>query len=366
MKKKVAIVYDWIDSWGGAERILQLLATTFPHADFYTSAINRTRAPWAKEIQFHTSFIQRLPRFIRHSRIISVLLYPFAFESFDFSEYQAVISITSSFAKGIITRPETRHISYVLTPTRFIWEQIDLYINPLFQRLLSPYIWYIRKWDWVASRRPDTLLTLSKTVKKRIKHTYQLQSTVIYPPFDAAYWGKLYSSTQSIGDKHYYLVVSRLEHYKRVDLAIKTFRKLPKEHLIIVGEGRLREKLQQALSPNISIRSHISDEELTHLYAHAKALIMPQEEDFGYVALEALACHCPVIAYGRGGATETVIEGRTGILFEEQTIKSLSQAIEKFEKVSYTLSAELERVRDEHLDTFSSKKFIDSLRDLLS
>lgn len=366
MKKKVAFVYDWVDSWGGAERILQLLYKEIPTADFYTSAVNTSRAPWAREIAFRTSFIQKLPRFIKRSRILSVLLYPFAFESFDFSSYDTVVSITSSFAKGIVTRPETKHVSYILTPTRFIWGQIGLYISPLLQKLLMPYIWYIRKWDWVASQRPDIVFTLSKTVEKRIKNTYGRQSSVLYPPFDGDYWDRLYTSVTPAKDKNYYLIVSRLEPYKRVDLAIKAFRKMPNKKLIIVGQGRLKEKLQQLMSPNISIISRISDAKLADLYANANALIMPQEEDFGYVALEALACHCPVVAYGTGGATETVIENKTGIFFEKQARSSLTQAIEKFEEVAYTLTAELEKVRETQLAKFGVKKFITTLSSLVA
>ncbi len=362
MKKRIAFVYDWVDSWGGAERILQILYKEFPTADFYTSAVSKSRAPWAKEIPFQTSFIQKLPRFIRRSRVLSVLLYPFAFETFDFSRYQTVVSITSSFAKGIVTRPETNHISYIFTPTRFLWGQIDLYIGSKLQAFLSLYIQYIRRWDWVAAQRPDTLLTLSKAVQKRITETYGRSSTVLYPPFDFKYWDALHKKSQRSPEKDYYLVVSRLEPYKRVDLTIKAFRKMQDKKLVIVGQGRLKEKLEQLISPNISLQTRVSDQQLAQLYTNARALIMPQEEDFGYVALEALACHCPVIALGTGGARETVVEGKTGMFFEDQARSSLIEAIAKFEKVSYTLSQELEEAREKQLEKFDIERFIEEIR----
>ena len=211
---KVAIVYDWIDKCGGVERLLLVLHEMFPKADWYTSYYDKTGAPWAKNLNIHTSFIQKLPGFIRSSRVLSLLLYPYAFESFNFNGYDVVISVTSSFAKGVITKPGTKHICYMLTPTRYLWGMSDIYIKGWRRVIAAPVIEKLRKWDYIAAQRPDTIVSLSKAVAYRAETYYKRMSEVLYPPFDTGYWGKVKGGIKKpgsfIAEDDYYLVVSRL------------------------------------------------------------------------------------------------------------------------------------------------------------
>ncbi len=363
--KKIAIVYDWIDKWGGVERVLLALHKMFPHAKFYTSYYDTSSAQWAKDLSLQASFIQKLPSFIKKSRFFSLPLYPFAFESFDFSSYDLVISVTSSFSKAIITKPNTRHICYLLTPTRFLWSHVQEYQNDLQKNISSLYSDYLKKWDLVASQRPDKIISISETVTKRCKKYYRRDSKVIYPPFDIEYWNNInlkiknQRSKPKFKDQKYFLVVSRLELYKRVDLTIQTFNHLPSENLIVVGQGTQEKKLKDMAGKNIEFIPYVSDEELARLYSQAEALIMPQEEDFGYVSLEAQFFGCPVIAFDRGGARETVLANKTGLFFSEQTISSLSFTLEQFHTISYNLKASTRRWGVVNVERLDRKKFIE-------
>lgn len=330
-KTKTAIVYDWIDKWGGVERILLILHDLFPQAPFYTSYRNHQNSTWANKLLVRQSFIQKLPSFIKKHRPISVPFYPFAFESFNFSNFDLVISISSSFAKSVITRPETLHINFCLTPTRFLWHQKDLYVTSGVAKL---YLKYLRRWDQIAAQRPDQIISISKTVQKRVKEIYGRESDMIYPPFDIDYWNNIKKGMSfARTDLKYYLIVSRLEPYKRVDLAVQTFHNLPEKKLIIVGKGTQKKKLKKSAPCNVQFLEQISDQQLGYLYRQAEALIMPQEEDFGYAALEAQFFGCPVIAYKKGGATETIIDKITGLFFEEQSVEVLFQTIKKYDKI---------------------------------
>src|SRR3990167_1747574 len=244
-KKKIAVVYDWIDKWGGVERVLLTLQEMFPQAIFYTSYYDSGQAAWAKNLRIKTSFIQNFPSYIRKSRIACFPFYPYAFETFDFSNFDLVISVTSAFAKSIITKPGTRHICYLLTPTRYLWSHSKDYFGDKFiNSVLSPYLANLRKWDFIAAQRPDKIISISSTVSERCQKYYQRESEVIYPPFDIDYWSKIKSEIQKMSFRpkwmnpsqptfeldsstpkiiarndnggKYYLIVSRLEPYKRV------------------------------------------------------------------------------------------------------------------------------------------------------
>lgn len=372
-KFKIAIVYDWIDKWGGVERILLYLHQLFPHADFYASFYDLKKAPWAKDIKIQSSFIQRLPSLIKNSRTISLPLFPYAFESFNFSNYDLVISVTSSFAKSIITKPNTLHVCYLLTPTRYLWLYPEKYISPFTRKLLSGYISYIRTWDYISAQRPDKIISISKTVADRCKKYYHRESEIIYPPFDTEYWDKIKSeilnskfqinSKFKLSNSKFYLIVSRLEPYKNVDLVINVFNKHSDLKLIIVGEGSQEKKLKATARNNIQFFSQISDDKLAFLYQNAQALITPQEEDFGYVALESRFFGCPVIYYNEGGIPEIIINNQTGLSFKQQTEDSLYQAIERFHTISYNLKEGTLKLGKTNIERFSKnrfeKKFID-------
>ncbi len=373
---KIAIVYDWLDKWGGVERVLLEFKHLFPSADFYTSYQNLEKAPWAKNLQAKTSFIQKLPNFIKKRRIFSLPFYPYAFETFDFSNYQLVISVSSSFAKSIITKPNTRHICYLLTPTRYFWFQKDLYFkNKILNFFVTPYLNSLKKWDLIVSKRPDVLISISSAVAKRTNKYYQRDSQIIYPPFDIDYWSSIKHQISKIKNinkklkrtqsKKFFLVVSRLEPYKKVDLVIKIFNQKSNLNLVIVGQGSEEKKLKHDAKKNITFISYVSDSELAQLYASAETLIMPQEEDFGYVSLESQFFGCPVIAYRKGGAEETVLENTTGLFFNDQNQESLAAALERFNKLSYNLKQSTKVNGPKQGQKFNRVNFENKLLDLV-
>ncbi len=361
---RIAIVYDWIDKWGGVERVLLTLDKMFPRAVWHTSYFDRQAAPWAKYLKIKPSFIQDLPNFIKNNRIYSLPLYPYAFEAFNFSDYDLVISVSSSFAKSVITKPGTLHICYLLTPTRYFWSETDTYLNSPIKKLGKARLKKYQEWDFAAAQRPDYIISISKTVQQRVKKFYKRDSNVIYPPFDIKYWENIKPSEQFKKQK-YFLAVSRLEPYKRVDLVVQAFTQLNLP-LIIVGKGTERGRLQKIANENTVFVSGLSDQELAGLYSNARALIMPQEEEFGYVSLEAQFFGCPVISYAKGGASETIIPNKTGIFFNQQTEKSLTDAVARFIKIEYNLRKSTKEQAKSNLERFSSQIFIDKFKDFIA
>lgn len=354
--KKIAIVYDWLDSWGGVERVLLKFHELFPDAHFYTSYYDIQKATWAKDFNIFPSFIQKFPSFIKKNRVFSLPLFPYAFESLDLSGYDVVISVSSAFSKAVITKPHTKHICYLLTPPRYLWGMTDYYIKG--SAIISrPFTAYLRKFDYVAAQRPDIIFSLSRTVATRCQKYYQRPSHVVYPPFDIEYWTHLYLQTEQGRpvEDDYYLVVSRLEPYKNVLLPIEVFNN-NKKKLMVIGKGTQKEKLKGKASSNIIFIENITDQELANWYRHAKALIMPQEEDFGYVPLEAQVTGCPVIAYGKGGACETVMKNKNNIFFETQSEEALQEALERFEQTSYNGKHTLQAI-EPFLEKFSKEQF---------
>jgi len=327
--KKVALVYDRVNKWGGAERVLLTLHEIFPQAPLYTSVHDKKNATWAKAFpKVYTSFLQKIPLARGNHEFLAALM-PLAFESFDFSGYDVVISVTSEFAKNIKTGPKTIHICYCLTPTRYLFSHYDLYFqNPLLRLVAWPVTTYLRLLDILASKKADKVVAISRAVGKRIKKYYGRNSEVIFPPVDVNF------KSQGKGTGEYYLIVSRLVKYKRVDLAVTTFNQLGYP-LIIVGEGHEKNRLQKIARDNIKFVGKVSEKDLNKYYKNAKALLMPQEEDFGIVAVEAQGFGVPVIAFKKGGVMDSVIDGKTGIFFTRQNSKGLMRAVEKFARMSF-------------------------------
>lgn len=350
---KVAIVYDRVNKWGGAERVLLSLKKIFPQAHLFTSVYDLKKAPWARKFKkIKTSFLQYVP-FAKGNHEYYAILMPLAFESFNFKNYDLVISVTSEAAKGIVTNSETKHICYLLTPTRYLWSGYNTYFNNNLIKIISkPAVNYLRFWDKRSAHRVDKLITISEEVRMRAKKYYNLGSDVVYPSYDEK---KFFKKTRMKRNDNY-LIVSRLVSYKKVDLAVKAFNDIGLP-LIIVGEGRQEKYLKSIAKPNIIFKSKLTDESLRQYYETSKALIHPQREDFGIVAVEAQACGLPLIAYGKGGAVETVINGKTGIFFENQTKKDIINAILRFQKMKFK-----ERDIIKNAKRFTEKRFLEEFQ----
>lgn len=324
---KVAIVCSWLNQYGGAERVLEVVHQMYPEAPIYTSIFWPQALPSDyRDWDIRPSFLNRLPLIHRHHQWF-LPLYAQAFASLDLSEYDVVLSITSAFAHGVRVGPHTLHICYCLTPARFLWDYRTYAAREEFPRLvhwiLPPLLEYLRRWDRQAAQRVDHFVAISEAVRKRIQKCYQREADVIYPPVNA----QQYQVSEAHGE--YFLIISRLVPYKRIDLAVKAFTQLGLP-LWIGGDGRDRRALERMAGPNIRFLGRLGDEEVKRYIADCRAFIFPGEEDFGIAPLEAQACGRPVIAYAGGGALETVIEGQTGLLFHEATPESLTEAVLRF------------------------------------
>jgi len=332
---KVALVYDRVNKWGGAERVLEALHEIWPEAPLYTAVYQPQGAPWAKKFRVVPSFLQRFPLAQSRHELYPFLM-PLAFESFNFDQYQVVISITSEAAKGIITKPETLHFCYCLTPTRYLWSGYQTYFSHrLFRVLTRPVVAYLRQWDQIAAQRPDFYLAISKNVQKRIRKYYRRHSEVVYPPVAVDQFQVRQTKGRTIDqDSGFFLVVSRLVGYKKIEIAVKAFNQL-KLPLKIVGVGSQLSKLKRLAGKKIEFLGQLTDSELLVYYQRCRAVIFPPEEDFGLVPLEAQACGKPVIAYRGGGALETVREGETGLFFSPQTAEALIAAVRRFERLKF-------------------------------
>lgn len=359
---KTALVYDRVNKWGGAERVLLALHELFPEAPLYTAVYNPKTAPWAAVFpKVISSFLQNFP-FAQTRHDLYAPLMPIAFESFDFSDFDLVISVTSEAAKGIVTKHKTWHICYCLTPTRYLWSHYqDYFQTPLRRTLSAPLVTYLRRWDKVAAHRPDIMVGISKNVAGRIKKHYGRDVGVVYPPVTKLpiinY--QLLNKPKILNSKfkNYFLVVSRLVPYKRVDLVIECFNRL-KWPLLVVGTGSEENSLRKkSKSKLIKFAGYVGDEQLAEYYAGCKALIFPQEEDFGLTPLEAQSFGKPVIAYKAGGALETIITGKTGVFFEKQTASSLEQAVKKFNTMQFSRKSCINNANRFKLENFK-KEFV--------
>ncbi len=345
---KVALVYDRINKFGGAERLLLALHRLYPDAPIFTLVHEPSTSSWAKEIKVIPTFLNNFPPLrSRHEWLAPIA--SLAFETFDLSDFDVIISITSSDAKSVITRPHQLHICYCLTPTRYFWSGEGEYSSDKKMKLLPSFLKkYFRSLDLLTSERPDEYISISNEVKNRVKKYYFRDSSVVYPPIE----DKFYSVKPiSMKNREYYLLVGRLVPYKKASLVIEAFNKLNLP-LVIVGSGSEEESLKSMAGKSISFVGQIDDNRLIEYYRHAKAVIFPQEEDFGLIPVEAQAQGTPVIAYGKGGALETVLHGKTGYLFEKQNVESLIKAIENFRKINFSPLACVENAQKFNFQKF--------------
>lgn len=357
---KVALIHDHLAQAGGAEKVLQVLCDLFPDAPIYTLLYEPENVDrHFKNKRIRTSIIQRLPGGIKHYQWYMPFM-PMAVEFFNLSEYDVVISDASAFAKGVITGTHTLHVCYCHTPTRYLWDYSHQYIeelpyNKYLKKIISLVLNYIRLWDKAAADRVDYYIANSKTIQKRIAKYYRRNSTVIYPPVEL----DKFSISNEPGT--YFLVGGRLAPYKRIDLVVEAFKQLGWP-LKIFGDGVDVERLKKLAhdAPNIEFLGRVTEEEKSNLYRSCKAFIYPQEEDFGITAVETMASGRPVIAYKKGGAMETVIEGKTGLFFSNQTVESLVGALERFKEISFNTTD----IRH-HAEQFSVNRFKTEIKSLI-
>lgn len=330
---KIAIAHDWLTNMGGAEKVIINFTEIYPNAPIYTTVYNPQKLDESlQKVTVKTTFLQKLKGANkRHQSLLPLM--PIAWEQLDFNDFDVVLSSSSSCAKGLVTSPDTMHVCYCHTPMRYAWEFYSEYLERekigFLKRKLIPIIMnYIRIWDVTSANRVDYFIANSENVARRIRKHYRRDAIVIHPPVRASYF-----NTSSI-DKDYFLIVSRLVPYKRIDLAVEVFNELGLP-LIVIGQGPQFEYLQGIAKDNVKLLGRQSDEVIKEHYAECRAFIFPGEEDFGITPLEAQASGRPVIAYGKGGALETVVEGKTGIFFKNQTKEDLIQAIKEFDKMCF-------------------------------
>ncbi len=343
---KIAIVHDYFIQEGGAEKVADELQRMFPDAQMFTTVSRRPENGNGRATK--TSWMQTLPVNAKTHRHF-FLLYPLAVESLDLTDYDIIISSTSGYAKGIRKREDAVHICYCHTPMRWVWffdhysqrEQFGKIKNVILPYFLN----ILRMWDIRASKRPDFYIANSGFVAKRIKRLYNREAIVIPPPIDVG----RFSTSDSVKD--FYLILSRLVSYKRIDLAIEACEKLGRK-LVIIGDGPARDKLEQSAGDNIIFMGRQSDEVVNKYASECRALIFPGEEDFGMTPLEINAAGRPVIAFRSGGAKETIIKGKTGMFFDEQTPECLIDAITSFEELKWNTGT----LRD-HALTFDRSVF---------
>lgn len=344
---RIALVHDWLNQLGGAENVLEELVALFPGAPVYTSMYAHNLMPPAyKQWPIHTSFMQRLPGVTTHHQAY-LPIYPLAFANTDLRAYDLVLTNKSGFCHGVRTRPgntnhstlrtphSTLHVCYCLSPTRYLWlyeqyrerEQLGAGLS----LALQPVLALLRRWDWAAAQRVDHFIAISNEVQTRIERIYQRASVVIHPPVNTTYFTP--DPTQTAGD--YFLIVSRLIPYKRIDLAVQAFRHLPHEKLVVVGGGRDLAVLQATATPNVTFLGYQPQDQVRTLLRCCKAFLFPGLEDFGIAPVEAMAAGRPVIAFAGGGALDTILPGMTGELFAEQTVDSLLAVLQSFQATTY-------------------------------
>ncbi len=355
---KVALVHDHLAQDGGAEKVLHVFQEMFPDAPTFALVYDPKAAnAHLRTENIRTSFLQHFPFAVSHYQWYLTLM-PLAVSRYDLSEFDLVLSSSASFAKGVHTRKETLHIDYCHTPTRYLWSDAEQYLEELDQpffikwavRLVRPAL---RRWDYRAAQRLNVMIANSRTVRERIQTYYHRDARVVYPPVDL----QNFHVGKTMGD--YFLTGGRLVPYKRFDLVIQACNRLG-VRLKIFGNGPDMQRLRQFAGPTITFLGRVTDEERTRLYQQAKAFINAQEEDFGITVVEAMASGRPVIAYGRGGALESIVPGVTGVFFDHQTTSSLASALKAFHPEQFKPT-----VIRKHAEQFSRERFIREMRQVI-
>ena len=356
-KPNIAIVHDFFHTFGGAERVTLAISDLYPEAPIYTLFYDKKLNPWFGHRQIITSYLQKL------SWVPAKFLLPFyalAIESFDFDDFDVVISSSHSFAKNILTNPHTIHISYVHTPMRYVWDAWHIYLadkqmNRMVKAVVKGILSKIRIWDFLGASRVDQYVANSNYVADRIRKFYRRESIVIYPSVDT---DKIQISHENKG---HFIAIARLSQYKRLDLVVRVCNELELP-LIVIGTGEMEVELKHMAGPTVTITGWISDEQKIDYIRTCRALIFPGEEDFGIVPVELQSAGKPVIAYGKGGCLETVIDGKTGLFFSEQTVASLKSAIQEFVEKETKFDPS---IISEHAQKFSRQRFQSEIKTLV-
>jgi len=351
---KTAIVHDWLVSVAGSEKVLKLMHDLYP-SKIYTLLKNpkNLKNSFFENKNIQSSFIQKLP-FSKKIYQKYLMFFPFAIEQFDLSKYDVILSSSHCVAKGIITRFDQLHICYCHTPMRYAWDLYYQYLNEsnlkkgIKARFAQMILHYLRMWDVSSSSRVDEFIANSKFIAQRIKKIYNKQAKVIYPPVNIDFFKPSYKK------EDFYLTASRFVPYKKIDLIVEAFSKMKDKKLVVIGDGPDIKKIKSKAigSKNIEILGYQKDEILKDYMKKAKAFLFAAIEDFGILPIEAMASATPVIALSKGGTKETIIDNKTGILFDEQTLESIIEAVKKFEKKEF----DLEFIR-KHSEKFSEERF---------
>lgn len=339
---RVALVHDWLNQRGGAENVLEELVQMLPGAPVYTSLYAPDRMPAAyREWDVRTTFMQRLPGVAQHHQRY-LPFYPAAFASLDLSGYDLVLSNKSGFCHAV-RKGSARHVCYCLTPTRYLW-LYDQYrereqIGGAASAALQPLLALLRQWDYAAAQQVDDFIAISRAVQERIRTFYGRDSVIIYPPVDTDYFTPDPNAAVAARPGDFFLIVSRLIPYKRIDLAVEAMRRLPRRRLVVVGEGRDLDALRAQAPANVHFLGRQSRTVVRDLLRRCAAFLFPGLEDFGIAPVEAMACGRPVVAFAGGGALDTVLPGTTGALFPAQTVDALAAVLDTFNARDYSPAA---------------------------
>jgi glycosyltransferase involved in cell wall biosynthesis len=359
---QVALVHDWLVSPGGAERTVLTMHEIWPDAPLYTSAYAPEKFAEFKGLEVRTTWLDKISLAKRKQQLFSIPR-ALAFKMLDLSEFDMVVSSSSAESKYVRTGRESLHFCYCHTPIRYYWSDYEWYrqhppfgpwLNPVAAVVLPLLIPFLRRMDYQAAQRVNFFIANSKNVQARIRKYYNRDSTVIYPPVNT---DRFRAAT---GSGEYYLVFGRQVAYKRLDLAIDAFNKLGLP-LVVAGSGEEMAKQQARAKSNINFLGRVPDNDLPELYSRAIALVFPAEEDFGIVPVEAMACGRPVIAYGKGGALESVVDGQTGVFFKDQSAQALVEAVERFRNMNFDTAAIRRRAEQFSAERFKRemKKFVE-------
>ena len=371
---KIAIVHELLTMKGGAERVARVFADMFPQAPIYTLLYNKKKlGDWFPTEQIRPAKLPMLyalaPSPFRHNHHLYLRHFPKMVESWDFSGFDLVIGSSSAFAHGIITNGSPKHLCYVHSPARYLWDRthdVRSKANPLARAYLDRLTYRLRTWDSEAADRPDKLISASAEVQRRIELYWRREADIIHPPLDDFWLTEIANHQSPITDKpstaskaneaNYYLIVSTLSRYKNIELAIEACNKTSKK-LKIVGEGPDRSRLQKLAGPTVEFLGYRSNEELKDLYSGASATLFVGDEDFGIVPLESMSCGTPVIGYRKGGALESIDEGETGEFFSEPTADAVADAMQRLEGSTYDAAA-----CKKHAEQFSRERFESAIR----